>query len=604
MYEFRNIPYAAPPVGPLRWQPPSPVTKTLWSKTLPYNPKEIWCKQFFHGGHELGTEDCLVLTVRQPSFSKKTTVRKPSFGKVVTARRSSVNKNSARQPSFSQNNIVKKNRFSKKTATRKPSSSSSKNTTKTNKTTSKQLLPVLVWIHGGALGYGSNNWYYPDENCSASLGMVTVSINYRLNIFGFLSIKDMWKTKNRQSHMKKSFGNFGIMDMIAALKWVRDNIQSFGGDPTRVTVLGQSAGAAAIYSLIVSQQTDGLFYKAIVSSGYPIAEQSDYHRAEQRYGDLFRRDTGCANSTDIMRCLRALPAAWILRAQPALRHPIKPSLSPWFFPYNEPADIYPMQVVDHHFIPATIGKLKTSRKKGLKVLIGSTAQEGHPVRQADTWNGMKLYLKPKINSFVGSDGFFPIISEMYKKETLNKHQQLNKNSNNNNNNTTQSQLLHMTMASDVLLGCQTNQIAANLSRVPGIKVYRYVHRQAFSFNPWRDSPEPYAYHGIDTDALFGFKHTLYKPTRFQPRPVQQDWKLVSNVRTLFKRFVHDDADDDSFHGDYFGKTIEIKKDDVVASDKVYHKEMCEQWRRFGFLRRSWGQLNMKKKKTTVKKVVL
>ncbi|XP_066934060.1 carboxylesterase 1C-like [Clytia hemisphaerica] len=506
VYEYRNIPYAQPPVGNLRWKPPVPAIK--WNSVFKYDNKEVWCKQFFHG-YELGTEDCLTLTVRQPS-----------------------------------------------------------------KATPNNSLPVLVWIHGGALGYGSNNWYYPDEQCSASLNVVSVSINYRLNLFGFLSIKELWETK---PNVAKEYGNFGIIDIIQALRWVQENISSFGGDPKRVTLLGQSAGGAAIYSLIGSPHTSRLFHKAIPASGYPVDAKSDYLRAEKRYGNYLRKDSGCANSTDIMKCLRALPAEQLLRTHPAIRHPIKPSLNPWFFPYNEPADIYPMQVIDKKTIFQPIGLLKKIKDSGIKVLIGNTAHEGHPVAQAETRSGMKRYLKPKIDSF--EPGLLPMILSKYQPKNYRK---INK--------TTTPQRVLLSMASDVLLGCQTNEIAANLSRVQGLTVYRYVHSQPFSFNPW-DKTEPYAYHGIDTDSLFGFTHALYKPTRMRPKPTTADWKLVSNFRRLIKRFIHDDQ---GFHDDFHKKTIEIKNGKVTASDQIYHEDKCKLWKDFGFLKRSWGQLNLHK----------
>jgi len=506
VYEYRNIPYAQPPVGALRWRPPLPARP--WKGVLPYKSEQIWCKQFFHG-YERGTEDCLVLTIRQS--------------------RSSVIGNKS--------------------------------------------LPVLFWIHGGALNYGSSDWYYPDEQCSASLEMITVSINYRLNLFGFLSIKELWEKGEYD-------GNYGIMDIILALKWVRDNIASFGGNPDKVTLLGQSAGGAAIYSLIASPSAAGLFHKAIPASGYPVNLASNKFRAEKKFGNYLRKITGCERASEVGKCLRSIPTDSIIRCHPALRYPIKSTLSPWFFPYNEPADIYPMRVVGDKVVPEPIGLIRKAHTPGLKILIGNTAQEGHPVQQAETWKGMEKHLKPKIDSFV--TGIYPTLIKLYESEVNGNRDRKNV------SRTTNSQEIHMKMTSDVLLGCQTNEIARNLSQVDGIIVYRYVQGQPFSFNPW-DKFQPYAYHGIDTDALFGFKHALYKPTGYRPKPTKKDWKLVTNVRKLIHEFVYEDK---NFHEKYNGKTIEFKEGRVETTIKDYHENKCKVWKNYGFLKRSWGQLNL------------
>ena len=118
--------------------------------------------------------------------------------------------------------------------------------------------PVVVYIHGGAnnSGSGGNEVYTGEE--IAQKGVVYVTINYRVGIFGFLAYKD--------SNGKEVTGNFAYMDMIAALRWVRDNIRAFGGDPANVTVAGQSAGSQDIQTLIASPAAAGLFERAVTMS--------------------------------------------------------------------------------------------------------------------------------------------------------------------------------------------------------------------------------------------------------------------------------------------------------------------------------------------------
>ena len=122
-------------------------------------------------------------------------------------------------------------------------------------------LPVMVWIHGGGyrLGSGSGS----DGAPLASRGVVLVTINYRLNVFGFLAHPAL---SAESAH--GASGNYGLLDMVAALEWVRDNAAAFGGDPERVTIFGESAGGGAVMALMIAPQAEGLFHRAIAQSTY------------------------------------------------------------------------------------------------------------------------------------------------------------------------------------------------------------------------------------------------------------------------------------------------------------------------------------------------
>jgi para-nitrobenzyl esterase len=138
--------------------------------------------------------------------------------------------------------------------------------------------PVLVWIHGGAFssGAGSLAWYAGDR-FAANGDVVAVSINYRLGALGFLCLPGV------------SSGNLGLLDQIAALRFVRDNIAAFGGDPDNVTVVGQSAGAASIAIMMTMRPADGLFRRAILQSapfGRISRNLDDAHRIGRRYVEV------------------------------------------------------------------------------------------------------------------------------------------------------------------------------------------------------------------------------------------------------------------------------------------------------------------------------
>jgi para-nitrobenzyl esterase len=125
--------------------------------------------------------------------------------------------------------------------------------------------PVMVWLHGGAFAYGSGNRAVTDGGNLARRGdVVVVSVNHRLNIFGFLHLADIGG--ERWAHS----GNAGMLDIVAALQWVRDNIAGFGGDPANVTIFGESGGGGKVSVLLAMPAARGLFHRAVIQSGAAI----------------------------------------------------------------------------------------------------------------------------------------------------------------------------------------------------------------------------------------------------------------------------------------------------------------------------------------------
>ncbi len=129
-----------------------------------------------------------------------------------------------------------------------------------------QSAPVFVWIHGGSLMRGANSQVMYNGSSYAEAGIVYVSINYRLGVLGYLAHPEL----SEQSPEGVS-GNYGLLDQIAALEWVRDNIAAFGGDPETVTIAGESAGALSVAYLMVSPRAEGLFDRAIAQSAYTLS---------------------------------------------------------------------------------------------------------------------------------------------------------------------------------------------------------------------------------------------------------------------------------------------------------------------------------------------
>ena len=158
--------------------------------------------------------------------------------------------------------------------------------------------PVLVWIHGGGLTQDAGRNY--DSSKLASDGVVVVTINYRLGALGFLAHPAFASRRDGSS------GNYGLMDQQAALRWVKDNIRRFGGDPHNVTIAGQSAGGLSVLAHLVSRDSRGLFDRAIVQSGAFALTQQSLVDAEA-FGESFAAKVGCAVQT--AKCLRRVPVA-------------------------------------------------------------------------------------------------------------------------------------------------------------------------------------------------------------------------------------------------------------------------------------------------------
>ncbi|MBB6254373.1 carboxylesterase/lipase family protein [Nitrospirillum iridis] len=160
-------------------------------------------------------------------------------------------------------------------------------------------LPVLVYIHGGGFGSGSGTIPIYEGGGLASRGAVVVTINYRLGVFGFLAHPDLTK----ESALRSS-GNYSLLDMIEALKWVRANIAQFGGDPANVTIAGQSAGSAAVNDLIMSPLAEGLFQRAVAQSGSGMGIHMPSLAEAEATGVKFAEKMGAKSLAE----LRAVPA--------------------------------------------------------------------------------------------------------------------------------------------------------------------------------------------------------------------------------------------------------------------------------------------------------
>jgi len=225
---------------------------------------------------------------------------------------------------------------------------------------SQAHLPVLVWIHGGANWAGSAGWVI--DSAFADRGIVVVTIQYRLGIFGFLSHPHL----SRESPEGVS-GNYGLMDQIGGLRWVQRNIAAFGGDPRSVTLAGHSAGGQDVGLLMLVPEARGLFARAIQQSGtagfgFPprsLAENEDL-------GKQFAGLAGVSAGEGDIAALRALPARRLLDAQMMLETPV----------LADESYIFLQAVVDGRIVRSPPEELLRAGKSApVPLMIGNAAQE-------------------------------------------------------------------------------------------------------------------------------------------------------------------------------------------------------------------------------------
>src|SRR5947207_2263832 len=183
------------------------------------------------------------------------------------------------------------------------------------KTLENEKLPVLFWIHGGGFTIGAASQTAYDGSLLAGEGAVLVTFNYRIGSFGFLAHPAL--SAESPTHTS---GNYGLMDMLLALSWVKDNIANFGGDPNNVTLWGESAGGAAVDALMCCKDARGLFHRAISMSSNTIVDQRWLNRPDRELQSMdelgveFQKRLGIGDGPDVLKEMRAKTPAEILKA--------------------------------------------------------------------------------------------------------------------------------------------------------------------------------------------------------------------------------------------------------------------------------------------------
>ena len=293
---FKGIPFAAPPVGDLRWKAPQPVKN--WNgvrKANKFGPRAMQLALFGDMGFRSDgmSEDCLYLNVWTPAKS------------------------------------------------------------------GQERRPVLVYFYGGGFVAGDGSEPRYDGESMAKRGIVAVTVNYRLGVFGFMAHPELTKESP-----KKASGNYGFLDQAAALRWVKKNIAAFGGDPNKITIAGESAGSYSVSAQMASPLAKNLIAGAIAESGSLLSLQKTMGLAQaEESGEKFATTLEAQS----LAALRALPANQLLEAT---RKPGTPRFAVivdgYFFP-KSPADIFAAGEQAH--VPLLAGW--NSEESGFRAILGN-----------------------------------------------------------------------------------------------------------------------------------------------------------------------------------------------------------------------------------------
>jgi len=398
---FQGIPYAAPPVGPLRWQLPRPAAR--WAGMLDASKPGPQCMQDTGRNPRVGvptSENCLTLNVWTPASGPHGDKR-----------------------------------------------------------------PVMVWIHGGGFVNGNGDIYY-SRLLAARGHIVVVTINYRLGALGFLAHPALGPPGG--------VGNYGLADQQAALRWVRDNIGAFGGDPRKVTIAGESAGGMSVCDHLVAPGSAGLFRAAIIQSA-PCQAQADLATA-QRYSADYAVAVGCRNPVTIAVCLRALPATRLERP-------------PWYYFIGD-SDALSGPVTGTAVLPdSPVGEFAAGRAARVPVLMGINHDEFTlfaALRYAKLGRGVRPdEYRHVLADIFGADSARVVAhypADHYGGETS---------------------LAYSAAVTDGVFACVTDRLADSLSRNAPVYAYEFDDLHAPAPARLRDAPFPVgASHSLELRYLF------------------------------------------------------------------------------------------------------
>ena len=347
-------------------------------------------------------------------------------------------------------------------------------------------LPVMIWIYGGGFSAGGTSEPRQDGEALAHKGVVVVSMNYRLGIFGFFVSNEL---KEESSH--HASGNYGLLDQLAAIRWVHDNIVAFGGDPANVTVFGESAGSYSVSAQLATPLSEGLITRAIGESGslFGRALKSSWAEAAEQDSKFAKK----AFDTDSLAALRAKPADDLLQAALKERNAVRFST-----------------VVDGYFLPESAPEIYEDGKQAhVPLLAGWNANEVGPQMIFGDGEATAARYKEWARKHYGDKAdlllqAYPAANDAQAKESAG------------------------ALASDLFIAYGTWKWIEVQAATSGAPVYRYRFDDA---PPMKEGPSRGAYHSAEIEFVF---ETL--PSKDYPwRP--EDRKLSDLMSTYWTNFA-------------------------------------------------------------------